>query len=97
MIIASTCQEDLRRNFEKINKIFSCIYLYMRVEEGKDAFVRDNCINRQSNLCLNACADRNLLAVTLADILFLGKSKGEIGEIVNLLHILIALSKTYMQ
>lgn len=43
----------------------------------------------------NACGC-NMLAVSVANALYEGKTKEEINRIVSLLHVLIALSKTYL-
>lgn len=40
-------------------------------------------------------ANRNILAVAVADILYDGKDKAQISDVVNFLHILIALAKSY--
>lgn len=40
-------------------------------------------------------ANRNVLAVAVADILYGGKDKAQIQGVVNFLHILIALAKSY--
>lgn len=39
--------------------------------------------------------NRNMLAVSLANLLYEGKTKSQITDIVNFLHLLIALSKSY--
>ncbi len=39
--------------------------------------------------------NRNMLAVTIANLLYEGKTKAQISDVVNFLHLLIALSKSY--
>ncbi len=39
--------------------------------------------------------NRNMLAVSIATLLYDGKTKAQISDVVNFLHLLIALSKSY--
>ena len=39
--------------------------------------------------------NRNMLAVSVASLLYEGKTKAQIFDVVNFLHLLIALSKSY--
>lgn len=81
--------------FEKINIFFDCIYLNMRNGKYEDtspyAALSSNAYDNKKNDGL----EQNLLAASIAQSLFCGKNKDEIKRIVDLLYLVIALSKSY--
>jgi len=53
-----------------------------------------SCDDAQSSVNCDAL-NRNMLAVSIASLLYDGKTKSQISDVVNFLHLLIALSKSY--
>ena len=80
--------------FEKINIFFDCIYLNMRNEKYEEtspyAALSSNAYDKKNN-----GLEQNLFAASIAQSLFCGKNKNEIKRIVDLLYLVIALSKSY--
>ena len=82
------------REFEKINKFFIRIYSNTTNIKHEDPLPYpppDN--NKNATNC--GALNRNMLAVSVASLLYEGKTKAQIFDVVNFLHLLIALSKSY--
>ncbi len=77
---------------QKVNIFFVCIYLSMRNFKNDDDLHIDNMRPREEN---GSACRRNMLAVSVANVLYDGKSKEEIKQITAFLHVLIALAKNY--